>query len=107
MFPIAAMCRVLRVSQSGFYAWRNRRPSARARRDALLTPQIAAFHARSDATYGAPRILEDLREVGLQVGVDLTVAGQVADIGLWDALEGFIAGVNAATAIADAFRACR
>lgn len=67
MFPVATMCRVLRVSSSGFYAWRQRPASPRAQRDAALTPQIQQFHARSDGTYGAPRILEDLREAGERV----------------------------------------
>lgn len=67
MFPVATMCRVLRVSPSGFYAWRKRPASARAQRDAVLSPQIQRFHERSDGTYGAPRILEDLREAGERV----------------------------------------
>jgi putative transposase len=56
------MCRVLRVSPSGFYAWRTRGLSVRAQRDAALLEPIRRFHARSDATYGAPRIWKDLRE---------------------------------------------
>ncbi len=56
------MCRVLRVSSSGFYAWRGRAPSRRATQDAQLVPRIQFFHARSDGTYGAPRIWKDLRE---------------------------------------------
>lgn len=62
------MCRVLGVSCSGFYAWVQRAPSARAVRDAALTAQIEASHTRSDGTYGAPRIVEDLREAGEQIG---------------------------------------
>ena len=65
---MAAMCRVLGVSESGFYAWRQRAPSARRQRDAQLLVAIRASHVRSDGTYGAPRILEDLREVGYHVG---------------------------------------
>ena len=68
VFPVATMCRVLGVSPSGFYAWRERALSARAVRDVHLTAQIAASHARSDGTYGAPRVLEDLREAGERVG---------------------------------------
>lgn len=60
-FPIATMCRVLGVSESGFHAWRQRAPSARAQRDAALLPQIRTFYARSEDTYGAPRLLYDLR----------------------------------------------
>lgn len=67
MFPVATMCRVLRVSPSGFYAWRKRAPSTRAQRDRALLPHIEASYKRSDATYGAPRILEDLREIGERV----------------------------------------
>ena len=61
LFPVATMCRVLGVSCSGFYAWRTRPLSARAIRDSALTARIEASHTRSDGTYGAPRIVEDLR----------------------------------------------
>ena len=67
-FPVAALCRVLRVSQSGYYAWAKRPPSARARHDALLTPQIIASHERSDSTYRSPRLLGDLKDVHEYVG---------------------------------------
>ena len=62
MFPVRTMCRVLRVSSSGFYAWRTRGPSQRAVDDASLTMKIEFFHARSVGTYGAPRLWKDLRE---------------------------------------------
>ena len=67
-FPVAAMCRVLHVSESGYYAWAKRRPSAHARRDAVLRLAIRASHARSDGTYGAPRVQVDLAEAGERVG---------------------------------------
>ncbi|GJG88101.1 transposase [Gemmatimonadetes bacterium T265] len=67
-FPVVAMCRVLGVSESGYYAWSKRTPSAHAQRDAELLPLIRASHARSDGTYGAPRVREDLAEAGEQVG---------------------------------------
>ncbi len=68
VFPVATLCRVLGVSSSGYYAWATRGLSARAVRDVQLTAQILASHARSDGTYGAPRILRDLRDVGARVG---------------------------------------
>ena len=52
----------------GYYAWRDRPPSERAQRDAELSERIAASHAASDETYGAPRIHEDLKDEGFQVG---------------------------------------
>ncbi len=67
-FPVAALCRVLQVSKSGYYAWSKRPPSARATRDAKLVPQIIASHEASDRTYGSPRILGDLQDAGEYVG---------------------------------------
>ena len=57
------MCRLLGVSKSGYYAWRARKPSQRALEDAGLAETIAAVHAGSRQTYGAPRIQVELREV--------------------------------------------
>ena len=47
--PVALLCRVLQVSNSGFYAWRGRQPSARARAKAALTEQIRVIHQESRA----------------------------------------------------------
>ena len=65
---IATMCRVMAVSASGYYAWRQRPPSARARADAELTLRIRAIHQFSHATYGAPRIHEELRAANIHLG---------------------------------------
>jgi len=62
------MCRVLEVSTSGYYAWRSREKSERARRDEALTAAIVQAHRESRGTYGAPRVLADLQEQGEQVG---------------------------------------
>jgi putative transposase len=44
-------------------------PSARARRDAVLTKKIRAHHTASDEIYGAPRIHADLRDIdGIRIG---------------------------------------
>ena len=56
------MCRLLDVSASGYYAWLERAPSARAVSDAELLKKIRAIHTASRGTYGAPRILHELRE---------------------------------------------
>lgn len=64
------MCRVLGVSRSGFYAWRTRKTqpeSERQRQDRMLTLEIKASHQASRQTYGAPRILDDLRQAGYRV----------------------------------------
>jgi len=68
MHHTATMCRVLGVSASGYYARQKRPPSARARADGELSAQIAAIHQCSRATYGAPRIHEELLAAGIHVG---------------------------------------
>ena len=62
------MCRVLKVSTSGYYAWRNRKPSKRAREDAMLTEKIREIHDWSRGTYGAPRVHAALQDEGIRVG---------------------------------------
>ena len=56
IFPLAAMCRVLGLSTSGYYDWLRREPSARARRDAKLKGRIMAKWIESGEIYGCPRI---------------------------------------------------
>jgi putative transposase len=59
--PVQLACRVLEVSESGFYHWRSRPPSARAIRHVWLTDQICAVHAASRGTYGVRRVHAELR----------------------------------------------
>lgn len=68
MFSIRAMCRVLEVSASGYYAWRGRMISVRSQEDETLRRQIRAIHERSRRTYGSPRIHAELKEQGTRVG---------------------------------------
>jgi len=68
MYSIATMCRVLEVSTSGYYAWCQRPPSPRARKDAELSLRMRAIHERSRGTYGVPRIHAELAAAGIQVG---------------------------------------
>ena len=62
------MCRRLRVSRSGYYAWRVRKPSERASRDVYLTARIRAIFEEFDRTYGSPRILDELKAAGERIG---------------------------------------
>ena len=67
IFPITAMCRVLRLSRSGYYDWLKRPPSARAQRDLELQAQMLPIWTGSGKTYGAPRIHAALRAAGERV----------------------------------------
>ena len=62
MFPITAMCQVLGMSTSGYYAWCRRSESAHAQRDRQLRVLVRASFAASKQRYGSPRIHEDLIE---------------------------------------------
>lgn len=65
---VSRLCRVLGVARAGYYAWTSRPPSERAMADAYLGEQIRQIHARSRATYGAPRVHAELR-LGLDIHV--------------------------------------
>lgn len=67
--PMQPACRLLEVTESGYYAWRSRPPSVRAIRHAWLTEQIEAVHTASRGTYGARRVHAELTlGLGIQVG---------------------------------------
>jgi len=64
-WPVAAMCDVLGVSRSGYYAWRERPASAAATRRAELAAQVKAAHADSRGAYGSPRVVIELQAAGV------------------------------------------
>ena len=66
-YPVRALCAALGVSPSGYYAWRSRGVSARERSDAELAAEIRRSHARSQGTYGVPRVWADLADAGFHV----------------------------------------
>jgi putative transposase len=68
-YPVAAMCRVLDVSESGYHAWRKRPPSPRAQARARLEIEIQAAHERTRQTYGPERLQADLADHGIHVGI--------------------------------------
>ena len=66
---VRVMCRLLKVSKSGFYAWDRRGMSARERADVELTMHIRAIYRRSRDTYGSPNIHAELADDhGIRVG---------------------------------------
>lgn len=79
--PHTLACRALGVSQSWFYKWRGRKPTARQRRRADLDEAIRAIFEASGGTYGSPRVTLELREAGWRIGEN-TVAARMAALGL-------------------------
>jgi transposase InsO family protein len=66
-FPVVALCRNLRVTPSGFYAWRGRPESDHTVEDRRLQLLIRASFEASKHRYGSPRVHEDLIELDEQV----------------------------------------
>lgn len=58
--PVQVACRVLGVSESGFYEQRNLAPSERVVRHAMLTDLITQIHIESHGTYGIRRVHAEL-----------------------------------------------
>jgi putative transposase len=67
-FPVQRLCKVLGVSQSGYFAWRGRPACERQRDDLVLLAHVRSAFALSNETYGSPRMTHELRDQGLHVG---------------------------------------
>lgn len=65
-FGVKRLCRILRVSRSGFYRWRTAAVARSARQAAeeQIAARIRAVHADSDGAYGSPRVTAELRAAG-------------------------------------------
>jgi putative transposase len=66
-YPLEVACGVLGVSRSGYYAWRGRPDSARARRREELAAKVKAVHERNRRVYGSPRVHRALAASGERV----------------------------------------
>jgi hypothetical protein len=68
-YAVAALCRVLGIPRSTYYAWLASRPTARALKQAEddLAAEIREIHAGSRGAYGVPRIHAFLRRTGRRI----------------------------------------
>ncbi len=64
LYSISLMCRVLKVSRSGYYRWLDRPMSARERRRLDMEERIKDTYEAFEAAYGAPRLAKELTELG-------------------------------------------
>lgn len=62
------MCKTLAVSTSGYYAWRNRKPSARALENQRLVQKMERLHKVAREAYGTERMWRSLRQHGESCG---------------------------------------
>jgi len=75
------MCRILSVSRSGYYRWRNRPESGRSIHNKRLTAQIKAIYKNHKGRAGSPKIADELNDNGFQVSKN-SVARRMKEAGL-------------------------
>jgi putative transposase len=73
-WPVSVLCRALGVTAAGYYAHRNRPPSARATRRETLAAEVRATVAQARRVYGSPRVTRALHPRGVRC-CENTVAG--------------------------------
>ena len=66
-FAVEKMCKVLGVARSSYYAWLERKPSARVMETIRLMKRIGEIYQDSEGRYGSPKITDELNEQGFQV----------------------------------------
>jgi transposase InsO family protein len=81
IFPIEKMCKVLKVSQSGYYRWKNNFISFRAKKSSVLKEKITTIYFESKQRYGSPRITIELNALGYKIS-RITVAKYMKQLGL-------------------------
>ena len=67
-FPVQRLCKVLGVSQSGYFAWKSRPASRRQRDDLVLLAHNRSAFTLSNGTNGSPRMTRELQDQGVSVG---------------------------------------
>ena len=59
---------MLKVSTSGYYAWKNKKPSKRSVENEKLIFEIRMLHEKSKKRSGSPKIFKALRKAGIKCG---------------------------------------
>lgn len=67
-FPAHRLCKVLGVSQSGYFAWKDRPASHRQQEDMVMLAHVSSADALSHETYGSPRMTRELQDRGFAIG---------------------------------------
>ena len=85
IFPIEKMCKVLKVSQSGYYRWKSNFISNRVQKVNSIKEKITAIYFESKQRYGSPRITIELNALGYKIS-RITVAKYMKQLGLYSKL---------------------
>lgn len=82
-YPVRMLCRLLNVSEAGYYAWRRRPLSLRAQENARLSIEIKLARERTRQTYGLGRLQAELADHGVHAGVGGTWRFRRSDLDQW------------------------
>ena len=67
-FPVKMMCKILRVSSSGYYDWLSRKPSKRSQEKTRITAEIKRIYIDEKSRAGSIRITKQLKSIGETIG---------------------------------------
>jgi transposase InsO family protein len=67
-FKVSKMCRIMKVSRSGYYAFKKRPESNRSKREKAVLEGIKRIHKANHEIYGSPKITVELNKEGITVG---------------------------------------
>lgn len=69
-YPLALMCRALKVSPQGYHQWHARSPrrEERGQKERELKDKVRMAHAKGRRTYGRVRVTRELKSSGISVG---------------------------------------
>jgi putative transposase len=82
-YPVKVMCRVLKVSRSGYYTSIERKPSPRAQRTAKIHQAVERVHGESHGIYGCAKIAQRIQQDdALESACRNTVATAMRELGL-------------------------
>jgi len=81
-YPVEALCAAVGVSRSAYYAWLRSTPSKRQLANESLLAEIRSIHSEHEARYGSPRMVDELRDRGHDVGKH-RVARLMRENGIW------------------------
>ena len=81
IFPIEKMCKVLKVSSSGYYRYKSNKTSNRLQRVKVIKEKITAIYFETKQRYGSPRMTLELQSLGYQIS-RITVAKYMKQMGL-------------------------
>jgi transposase InsO family protein len=66
--PAYRLCKVLGVSQSGYFSWKDRPASRRQHEDMVMLAHVRSAYTLSHETYGSPRMTRELQDSGFAIG---------------------------------------